>query len=195
MKELRVNEKIRVAEVRLIDAQGNQAGIVPVADAIAKAKAVTLDLVEVAPLSKPPVCRIMDYNKHRYDEQRKERQTRRKQHVTRLKEVKFKPHIEEHDYTVKMNRLKRFLMRGDQTKVTMTYRGREMAHTEVGRKVLERVIVDLKGICKVDRKPSLEGRMMTMILNPDREGIKKIERDEARRKKEEEKQNAETKNV
>lgn len=194
MKDLRVNDKIRVSQVRLIGESGDQMGILPVAEALVKAREAGLDLVEVAPLSKPPVCRIMDYHKYRYDEQRKERQTRRKHHVTRLKEVKFKPHIEEHDYMVKINRLKRFLRRGDQTKVTMMFRGREMAHTEVGRKVLERVVEDLQGLSKVDRKPALEGRMMTMILNPDREGIKRLEREEARRKKEEEKQNAEAKN-
>lgn len=180
MKELRVNERIRIAQVRVIGADGAQLGIMSPAEGLRIAKEQGFDLVEVSPTASPPVCRILDYNKLRYDEQRREREAKKKHHVTKLKEVKFKPRIEEHDYQVKISRLKRFLSRGDQTKVTMVFRGREMAHTEIGARVMDRVVEDLVQYAKLERKASLEGRMMTMILGPDKDGIRKIERDAAR---------------
>jgi translation initiation factor IF-3 len=152
------------------------------AEALRLARERGLDLVEVAPQTSPPVCRIMDFNKFRYEEQRREREARKKHHVAKLKEVKLKPHIEEHDYQVKLNMLKRFLMRGDQAKVTMVYRGRELAHTEVGRRILDRLIAELGYISKVERSPSLDGRFMTMVFGADREKIKRIERQMARQK-------------
>ena len=183
MRQLRVNERIRISQVRVIGADGAQLGIMVPADAIKLAREQGLDLVEVAPQTSPPVCRILDFNKFRYDEQRREREAKKKHHVAKLKEVKFKPHIEEHDYSVKLNMLRKFLMRGDQAKVTMVYRGRELAHTELGRKILERLIEDLKPISKVERNPALDGRFMTMVFGSDRDKIKILERQAARQQK------------
>lgn len=174
MKQLRVNERIRINQVRVIGDDGAQLGVMAPADALRLARERGLDLVEVAPQTSPPVCRIMDFNKFRYDEDRRDREAKKKHHVTKLKEVKFKPHIEEHDYQVKLNMLKRFLMRGDQAKVTMVYRGRELAHTELGRRILDRLVEDLKVISKIERTPMLDGRFLTMVIGPDREKIKRI---------------------
>ena len=174
MRQLRVNERIRISQVRLIAEDGAQLGVMAPADALKLAREQGLDLVEVAPQTTPPVCRILDFNKFRYDEQRRERDAKKKHHVTKLKEVKFKPHIEEHDYQVKLNMLKRFLMRGDQAKVTMVYRGRELAHTELGRRILDRLVEDLKLFSKVERTPMLDGRFMTMVIGPDRDKIKQF---------------------
>ena len=174
MRQLRVNERIRISQVRVIGEDGAQLGVMAPADALKLAREQGLDLVEVAPQTTPPVCRILDFNKFRYDEARREREAKKKHHVTKLKEVKFKPHIEEHDYQVKLNMLKRFLMRGDQAKVTMVYRGRELAHTELGRRILDRLIEDLKAMSKVERTPLLDGRFMTMVFGPDRDKIKRM---------------------
>ena len=174
MRQLRVNERIRISQVRVIGEDGAQLGVMAPVDAIKLAREQGLDLVEVAPQTTPPVCRILDFNKFRYDEQRREREAKKKHHVTKLKEVKFKPHIEEHDYQVKRNMLTRFLMRGDQAKVTMVYRGRELAHTELGRRILDRLVNDLKAISKVERTPMLDGRFMTMVFGPDRDKIKRM---------------------
>ena len=175
MRQLRVNERIRVAQVRVIGEEGAQLGVMAPAEALRLARERGLDVVEVAPQTSPPVCRIMDFNRFRYEEQRREREARKKHHVAKLKEVKLKPHIEEHDYQVKLAMLKRFLMRGDQAKVTMVYRGRELAHTELGRRILERLIKDLESISKVERTPMLDGRFMTMVFGPDRDKIKRAE--------------------
>ena len=174
MRQLRVNERIRISQVRVIGEDGAQLGVMAPTDALKLAREQGLDLVEVAPQTTPPVCRILDFNKFRYDEARREREAKKKHHVTKLKEVKFKPHIEEHDYQVKLNMLKRFLMRGDQAKVTMVYRGRELAHTELGRRILDRLIDDLKAMSKVERTPLLDGRFMTMVFGPDRDKIKRM---------------------
>lgn len=168
--------------MRVIAEDGAQLGIMVPADAIKLARERGLDLVEVAPQTNPPVCRIMDFNKFRYEEQRREREAKKKHHVAKLKEVKFKPHIEEHDYQVKLNMLKRFLTRGDQAKVTMVYRGREMAHTELGRRILDRLIEDLKPISKIERTPQMDGRFMTMVFGSDRDKVKQLERQQARQK-------------
>ena len=180
-----MNERIRISQVRVIGAEGAQLGVMAPADALKLAREQGLDLVEVAPQTNPPVCRIMDFNKFRYEEQRREREAKKKHHVAKLKEVKFKPHIEEHDYRVKLDRLKRFLMRGDQAKVTMVYRGRELAHTELGRRILDRLIEDLKSLSRVERNPILDGRFMTMVFGPDRDKIKQIERQLSRAKQQE----------
>ena len=180
MRQLRVNERIRAASIRVIADDGAQLGIMEPAEALRMARERSLDLVEVAPQTNPPVCRIMDFNKFRYDEERRERQAHKKHHVAKLKEVKFKPHIEEHDYQVKLNMLKRFLMRNDQAKVTMVYRGRELAHTELGRRILDRLVKDLEPISKIERNPQLDGRFMTMIFGPDKDKIKRFERQAAR---------------
>ena len=175
MRQLRINERIRASQIRAIAEDGTQLGVMVPADALKLARERGLDLVEVAPQTSPPVCRILDFNKFRYEEQRREREARKKHHVAKLKEVKLKPHIEEHDYQVKLGMLKRFLLRGDQAKVTMVYRGRELAHTELGRRILDRLSQDLQSISKVERSPSLDGRFMTMVFGPDREKIKRAQ--------------------
>lgn len=181
MKQLRVNERIRISQVRVIAEDGAQLGVMAPTDALRMARERGLDLVEVAPQTNPPVCRIMDFNRFRYEEQRREREAKKKHHVAKLKEVKFKPHIEEHDYQVKLKKLRQFLLKGDQAKVTMVYRGRELAHTELGRRILDRLVEDLKPISKVERTPMLDGRFMTMVIGPDREKIKRAEQAERQR--------------
>lgn len=160
--------------MRVIAEDGAQLGVMAPLDALRLARERGLDLVEVAPNVSPPVCRIMDFNKFKYEERRRERQAKRKHHVTKLKEVKFKPRIESHDYRVKLTMIRKFLIRGDQVKVTMVYRGRELTHTELGRRILDRLIEDLKPISRVERNPSLDGRFMTMIFGPDRDGIRRF---------------------
>ena len=182
MRQLRVNERIRISQVRVIGADGAQLGVMAPADALKVAREAGLDLVEVAPQTTPPVCRIMDFNKFRYEEQRREREAKKKHHIAKLKEVKFKPHIEAHDYQVKLEMLKRFLMRGDQAKVTMVYRGRELAHTELGKRILDRLVEDLKPISKVERSPMLDGRFMTMVFGSDREKVQQLERQASRQR-------------
>ena len=183
MRQLRVNERIRISQVRVIGADDAQLGVMAPLDALRLAREQGLDLVEVAPQTSPPVCRIMDFNKFRYDEQRREREAKKKHHVAKLKEVKFKPHIEAHDYQTKLKQINQFLWRGDQVKVTMVYRGRELARTEVGRRILERLVEDLKSVSKVERTPMLDGRFMTMVFGPDRDKIKRLERQAASRQR------------
>jgi translation initiation factor IF-3 len=170
---LRVNERIRVSQVRVIAEDGSQLGVMSPQDALRIARERGFDLVEVAPQATPPVCRIIDFNKFRYEQARREREAKKKHHLAKLKEVKFKPHIETHDYQVKLQQLKRFLTRGDKAKVTMVFRGREMAHLEIGRRVLDRLVVDLKAIGRVERDPILEGRFMTMIFSPDHAALRR----------------------
>jgi len=162
--------------VRVIGEDGSQLGVMNPLDAVKLARERGLDLVEVAPMTNPPVCRIMDFNKFKYDQSRREREAKKKHHVARLKEVKFKPHIEEHDYQVKLGMLKRFLMRGDKAKVTLVFRGRELAHVELGRRVLDRLAGDLNSTGMVERTPVLEGRFMTMIFQPDHDAIKRVKK-------------------
>ena len=176
-KQLRVNERIRIAQVRVIAEDGAQLGVMTPLDALRMARERGLDLVEVAPLANPPVCRILDFNKFRYEQARQDRESKKKHHIARLKEIKFKPHIEDHDYHVKLQQLKKFLSRGDNTKVTMVFRGRELAHVDVGRRVLDRLKADLEGVGKVERNPSLEGRFMTMVYQPDHTALKRTKRD------------------
>lgn len=183
MRPLRVNDRIRVSQVRVIAEDGAQLGVLSPIDALRMARERGLDLVEVAPNETPPVCRILDFNKFRYEEQRREREAKKKHHVAKLKEVKFKPHIEEHDYQVKLRKLRDFLMRGDQAKVTMVYRGRELAHTELGKKILDRLIDDLKTVSRVERSPLLDGRFMTMVFGADRQKIKQAERQSQRQQR------------
>ncbi len=168
-----MNERIRISQIRVIAEDGEQLGVMTPQDALRMARERGLDLVEVAPNVTPPVCRFLDFNKFRYEEQRREREARRKHHLPRLKEVKFKPHIEAHDYQVKLVHLKRFLTRGDNAKVTVVFRGRELSHAELGRRVLARLVTDLASIAKVERTPILEGRFMTMVFVPDHEALKR----------------------
>jgi translation initiation factor IF-3 len=152
--------------VRLIDHEGEQVGIVSIEEARERAADVGLDLVEVAPEARPPVCKLMDYGKFRYEAQRKAREARKKQHVTQLKEVKMRPGIEDHDYDFKTRHARRFIDEGNKVKLTMMFRGRQMSHPELGLEVLKRVVADLEDIAKVESQPSMEGRTMTMVLAP-----------------------------
>ena len=162
----RINQQIRISPVRVIDPEGEQVGIVPIERALELAEELGLDLVEVAPMARPPVCRIMDYGKFKYEEQRKAREARKKQHQIQLKEVKMRPGIEEHDFEFKTRHARRFLEEGNKVKVTMMFRGRQMAHPEIGREVLDRVMKDLSDIAKVEMSPTMEARAMTMVLVP-----------------------------
>ena len=160
----------------MIGEDGAQLGVMSPQEAIRIAREQGFDLVEVAPNIDPPVCRIMDFNKFKYEQARREREAKKKHHIAKLKEVKFKPRIGTHDYQVKLLQLKRFLTRGDKAKVTMVFRGREMAHLELGRRVLDQLVVDLKSVGKVERDPVLEGRFMTMIFSPDHAALKRAKK-------------------
>jgi len=165
-KRVRVNRQIRISPVRVIGDDGEQLGIMPVEEALESAEEQGLDLVEVAPNSRPPVVRIMDYGKYKYEQSRKARQAKKKQHTTQLKEVKFRPGIEEHDLEFKLRHARRFLEEGNKVKATMMFRGRQVTHPELGREVLERVAQELDDVGKVESQPRLEGRNMIMVLAP-----------------------------
>ncbi|MBW3629112.1 MAG: translation initiation factor IF-3 [Gemmatimonadetes bacterium] len=161
-----MNQQIRISPVRVIDPEGEQAGILPIEQALSMAEELGLDLVEVAPMARPPVCRIMDYGKFKYEEQRKAREARKKQHQIQIKEVKMRPGIEDHDFDFKTRHARRFLEEGNKVKVTMMFRGRQMAHPEIGREVLERVLKEVSDVAKVEMSPTMEARAMTMVLSP-----------------------------
>ncbi|MFC6443652.1 MAG: translation initiation factor IF-3 [Alcaligenaceae bacterium] len=165
-KKHRINGEIRVNEVRLIGIDGEQLGIVKVAQALDLAEEHDVDLVEIAPNATPPVCRLMDYGKFRYQEQKRQQEARAKQKVVQVKEVKFRPATDEGDYNVKLRNVRRFIEDGDKVKVSLRFRGREMAHQELGMRVLERVRDDVEDICQVESFPRLEGRQMVMVLAP-----------------------------
>ncbi|MBE2894081.1 translation initiation factor IF-3 [Pasteurellaceae bacterium TAE3-ERU1] len=163
----RINEEIKVKEVRLIDAEGEQVGIVDIQEALEKAEAAALDLVEISPNAEPPVCRIMNYGKFLYEKSKIAKEQKKKQKVVQVKEIKFRPGTDEGDYQVKLRSLTRFLEDGDKTKITIRFRGREMAHQQIGVDLLERVKNDLADIAVVESAPSkLEGRQMVMVLAP-----------------------------
>ncbi|HIM24724.1 MAG TPA: translation initiation factor IF-3 [Rhodospirillales bacterium] len=162
----RVNERIETESVRLVDETGTNVGIVSLDDALGRAKEVGLDLVEIAPEAKPPVCKILDYGKFKYEAQKKANEARKKQKVIDVKEIKMRPNIDHHDYDVKMRAMNKFLGEGDKVKVTLRFRGREMAHQELGLKVLERVRDDLGNVSKVEQFPKMEGRQITMVVAP-----------------------------
>src|SRR5262250_1033198 len=162
----RVNEEIRNREVQLIDQTGHNHGTVETRFALEKAQEAGLDLVEIAPNSTPPVCKLLDFGKYKYQEQKKAAEARKKQKVVEVKEIKFRPMIDDHDYDVKMRSMKRFFEEGDKVKVTLRFRGREMAHQELGTQLLERVKSDTSTIAKVEQEPKFEGRQMIMVLAP-----------------------------
>ena len=163
----RVNEEIRVREVQLIDQNGTNHGSIPIQAAIEMAAEAGLDLVEIAPNSSPPVCKILDYGKYKYQAQKKAAEARKKQKVVEVKEIKFRPMIDDHDYDVKMRSMKRFFEEGDKVKVTLRFRGREMAHQELGAKLLDRVQATTSPSSpRWSRSPSFEGRQMVMVLAP-----------------------------
>jgi len=161
-----VNEEIRARSVRLIGEEGTQLGIMPVQEALKLAREAELDLVEVARNANPPVCRIMDYGKYKYDRSKRARLSKKHQHITHVKEIKMRPKICHHDYQFKVRHVRRFLESGDKVKVIVMYRGREMVHIELGRELLERVIEDTKEVSQVEHPPVLEGRNMVMVLAP-----------------------------
>jgi translation initiation factor IF-3 len=162
----RINEDIRVREVQLIDATGHNHGPTPIQTALEMAQAAGLDLVEIAPNSTPPVCKLLDYGKYKYQAQKKAAEARKKQHVVEIKEIKLRPMIDDHDYDVKMRAMKRFFEEGDKVKITLRFRGREMAHQELGYQLLNRVKGDIGPVAKVESEPRFEGRQMVMILSP-----------------------------
>ena len=162
----RMNEDIRVPEVRLIDHTGQNVGVVTTEDAMARAIAAGLDLVEISPDASPPVAKILDYGKYKYQEQKKQAEARKRQKVVEMKEIKMRPSIDDHDYDVKMRSIRRFFDEGDKVKVTLRFRGRELSHQELGWQVLQRVKVDTEPIAKVELEPRMEGRQMVMVLAP-----------------------------
>ena len=165
-KAQRINGEINAPEIRLVGEEGEQLGIVSLAEAIAKAEAAELDLVEIAPTAKPPVCRIMDYGKFKYREAKKQHEAKLKLKQIQVKEVKFRPGTDEGDYQIKLRNLIRFLGEGDKAKITLRFRGREMAHQEFGIRLLERIRNDLEPYSVVESWPRLEGRQMVMLLAP-----------------------------
>ena len=162
----RINEEIRVREVQLIDATGHNHGPTPIQTALEMAQAAGLDLVEIAPNSAPPVAKLLDYGKYKYQAQKKAAEARKKQHVVEIKEIKLRPMIDDHDYDVKMRSMKRFFEEGDKVKITLRFRGREMAHQELGYQLLNRVKGDIGQMAKVESEPRFEGRQMVMVLSP-----------------------------
>ncbi|MCL6595961.1 MAG: translation initiation factor IF-3 [Firmicutes bacterium] len=163
---MRVNGEIRAREVRLVGEGGEQLGIVNLRDALRIAAERNLDLVEVAPTARPPVCRIMDFGKFKYEQSKREREARKKQHNVVIKEVKMRPRIETHDFDVKLRNAERFLREGDKVKATIMFRGREIVHADIGRQVLERLAAALGEVAQIERPARVEGRNLTMILTP-----------------------------
>ncbi|MBA1147384.1 translation initiation factor IF-3 [Ectothiorhodospiraceae bacterium WFHF3C12] len=162
----RLNEDIRVPQVRLINQEGEQAGIVATDEALEQAEEAGMDLVEIDANADPPVCRIMDYGKYKFELAKKQQAAKKKQKQIQVKEVKFRPGTDEGDYQVKLRNLRRFLEEGDKVKVTLRFRGREMAHQELGLELLQRVEQDLEEYATVDQRPKMEGRLMVMTMSP-----------------------------
>lgn len=168
----RINERIRVREVRVIDENGTQLGIMPPQQAVALARQKGLDLVEVSATASPPVCRIMDFGRYQYQEQKRARQAKKHQKVIEVKEIKFRPKVDEHDYQFKKKHIERFLAEGDKVKATCFFRGREIAHPEIGRRILLRLIEELNDVALAETMPRMEGNTMHVILSQ-RPGVKK----------------------
>jgi len=175
-----LNDRIRSPQVRLVGPDGDQIGVVPTQEALRRARELDLDLVEVAPQAQPPVCRIMDYGKFKYERDIRQKEARRKQARTELKEIKFRPKIDAHDYATKKGHVDRFLRGGHKVKVTIMFRGREMTHTELGRKILDRLVEDLGEMVTVESMPKQEGRNMIMVIAPNRRYLEQQARQRAR---------------
>jgi len=165
-KDLRINEQIRVREVRLIDENGVQRGIVPTLEALRIAREAGLDLVEVAPQSQPPVCRLLNYGKFKFEQDKKVKDAKKRAKVTELKEIRMQPKIAEHDLDFKANHVRQFLEEGNKVKVTIRFRGRELAHTELGEEILQKILAKLEGAYILEKPPLMEGRFMSMVLQP-----------------------------
>ena len=159
-----MNNRIRAKEVRVVGDAGEQLGVMTVPDALKRAEEAGLDLVEVAPTAVPPVCRIIDYSRYKYEQEKREKEARKKQKIVHIKELRLGPKIGEHDYQFKLRHLEDFLKRGDKVKVTMMFRGREMSHTDIGRKMLERLASDISAIGEIEESPRLEGRIISMVV-------------------------------
>lgn len=168
---MRVNSAINAREVRLIGDDGEQLGIVSTRAALQAAEEAEMDLVEIAPQASPPVCRLMDYGKHKYREAKKQHEAKMRQKQIQVKEIKFRPATDEGDYQIKLRNLKRFLEEGDKAKVTLRFRGREMAHQEFGVRLLERVRIDLEPFAIIEQMPKLEGKQMVMVLSPKKKAV------------------------
>jgi translation initiation factor IF-3 len=162
----RINERIRVPEVRVIDDEGNQVGMMKTPDAVQFAQERDLDLVEVAPEAKPPVCRVLDYSKYKYEQAQKVKQARKHQQQITIREIKFRPKIAQHDYDTKKHHVERFLRHKDKVKITIMFRGREVTHPERGVAILDRLAEELAALCVVEQRPTQDGRNMTMMLGP-----------------------------
>jgi len=165
-KEHLINEAIRAKEVRVVGADGEQVGILPIREALQMAQEANLDLVAVAPTAKPPVCRVMDYGKFRYEQSKKEKEARKNQKVISIKEIRLSPTIEDHDFQTKLRHVQKFLEQGDKVKLSIRFRGRAITHSEIGKKVLEKLGEQVKDLSIVERSPKMEGRSMFMILAP-----------------------------
>ena len=172
--KVRVNRAIRVPEVRVVNEDGQQLGVMPTDAARDIAARIGLDLVEISPNGQPPVCKIMDYGRFKYEQKKKAATAKRSQHQSQLKEIKLRPQIDEHDLAFKLRAAERFLIEGDKVKATVTFRGREMQHQQIGRDLLTRVVQRLAELAKAESHPQMEGRMLSLILAPDRASIKKI---------------------
>jgi translation initiation factor IF-3 len=162
----RVNREIATSTVRLIDESGENIGVVSIEEGLSRAEAAGLDLVEISPNTDPPVCKILDYGKFKYIAQKKKAEARKRQKITEIKEIKIRPGIDEADYRVKMRNIHKFLTDGDKVKVTLRFRGREMLHQDLGRKMLDRVLKDIEDLGKAEQFPKMEGRQMVMICSP-----------------------------
>jgi len=165
-RDVRINREIRAREVRVIDPEGKQLGILPTVEALRAATNFELDLVEVSPKSEPPVCRIMDYGKFKYQQSKKAHEAKKKQAIVHLKEVKMRPKTEEHDFQFKIRHIERFLKEGDKTKVTIVFRGRELAHPDLGKIMMSRIVEETKTFGKIEQNPKFEGRNYVMVLAP-----------------------------
>jgi translation initiation factor IF-3 len=172
-REARVNEQIRISPIRLIGPDGEQIGIIPTKEALDRAREAGLDLVEVSPNSRPPVCRILDYGKYKYNQAKKAASSKKRQHMVSIKGMRFRPKIEEHDYQFKMKHVREFLEQGNKVKCFVLFRGREKAHTEFGREILDRLAQDLKEIATIENLPKMEGHSMTMLLSPQASAVRK----------------------
>ena len=165
-RDARTNRRIKAREVRVIGPESEQLGVLPIDQALARAQELGMDLVEVSPTAKPPVCKIMDYGRFKYLEKKKQNEAKKKQVVVQLKEVKLRPRTEEHDYDTKLKKVREFLAEANKARITVMFRGREMSHRELGQKVLQRVLEDLKDVAVIEAAPRQEGRQMFMILAP-----------------------------
>jgi len=162
----RINQDIKAKEVRLINYNGENLGVVSIKEALHIAEDVGLDLIEISPQVNPPVCKVLDYGKYKYELQKKKNEAKKNQKVVNIKELKLRPMIDTHDYEVKLKQAKKFLSQGDKVKFTMRYKGRELSANDMGKEVLNKLLEDLEGLCKVDAEPKLEGKQMSMMVSP-----------------------------